>query len=204
MTWRVATSGYAEVWLQWSGLRYTSSVWPWPGAPKVRICTVQRFGLHQYQSNLTRDGQADTQQSTPLDNTLKGICPQDHLYVWIHNTVADATMFNNPKVYSTIQNNHACMRSPWKRRQARDGRCTQKFGHAAKASTIRPCWYKHDSIESSICKSQQGGGNKFQIYLLTVKEMVVTYHAHAYSKHLFKCNAILDNSYNKLLKTKMQ
>ncbi len=32
---------------QKSGLRYTSSVWPWPGAPKVRIRTVQRIGLRQ-------------------------------------------------------------------------------------------------------------------------------------------------------------
>ncbi len=28
-----------------SDLWYTSSIWPWPGAPKVRIRTVQRFGL---------------------------------------------------------------------------------------------------------------------------------------------------------------
>ncbi len=30
---------------QKSGLRYMSSIWPWPGAPKVRIRTVQRIGL---------------------------------------------------------------------------------------------------------------------------------------------------------------
>ncbi len=130
-------------------------------------------------SNLKRDGRTDTQQSTPLDNTLKGICPQDHLYVRIHNTVADATMVNNPKVDSTIEHNHACMRSPWKRRRAKDGRCSQKFGRATKASTIRPRQYKHDSIKSSICKSQQGGGNKSQIYPLTVKEIADAYHAHA-------------------------
>ncbi len=65
-----------------------------------------------YQPNLMRDGRADTQQSTPLDNTLKGKCPRDHLYVRIHNTVADATMFNNPKVDSAIEYNHACMRRP--------------------------------------------------------------------------------------------
>ncbi len=30
-----------------------------------------------------------------------------------YNTVADATMFNNPKVSNlTIENNHACMRHP--------------------------------------------------------------------------------------------
>ncbi len=32
---------------QSSGLRYTSSIWPWPGVPKVGIRTVQRIGLHQ-------------------------------------------------------------------------------------------------------------------------------------------------------------
>jgi hypothetical protein len=68
--------------------------------------------LRMYQPYLTRDGHADTQQSTPLDNTLKRICPRDHLYVRIHNTVADATMFNNPKVDLTIEYNHACMRCP--------------------------------------------------------------------------------------------
>ena len=57
-----------------------------------------------------RDSQADTKQSTPLNNTLKGICPRDHQYVQIHNTVADATMVNNPKVNLTIEYNHACMR----------------------------------------------------------------------------------------------
>ncbi len=65
-----------------------------------------------YQPNLIKDGWIDTQQSTQLDNTLKGICPRDHLYVWIHITVADATMFNNPKVDSTIEYNHSCMRRP--------------------------------------------------------------------------------------------
>jgi hypothetical protein len=75
----------------------------------------------------------------------------------------------------------------------------QKLAH------IRPRRYKHDSIESSSRKSQQGGGNKSQIYPLTVKETADAYHAHANSKHFFKCNAILDKSYNfKLLKTKMQ
>ncbi len=70
---------------------------------------------HKYMSVPTkshRDSRADTQQSTPLDNTLIGICPQDHLYVQMHNTVADAAMFNNPKVDWTIKYNHACMRRP--------------------------------------------------------------------------------------------
>ena len=78
----------------------------------------------------------------------------------------------------------------------------QKLAH------IRPRRHKRDSSEPSSRKSQQGGGSKSQIYPLTVKEMADAYHAHATlktPKHLFKCNAILDNSYNfKLLKTKMQ
>jgi hypothetical protein len=53
-----------------------------------------------------------------------------------------------------------------------------------KASTIRPRQYKHDSIESSIRKSQQGGGNKSQIYSLTVKKIADAYHAHATLKTL--------------------
>ncbi len=68
--------------------------------------------IRLYQPNLKRDNRTDTQQSTPLENTLKGICPRDHLYVRIHNTVADATKVNNPKVDSTIEYTHACMRSP--------------------------------------------------------------------------------------------
>jgi hypothetical protein len=52
----------------------------------------------------------DTQQSATLNDTLKGICPRDHIYVRIHTTVADATLVNNPKVNSTIEYNHACMR----------------------------------------------------------------------------------------------
>ncbi len=58
--------------------------------------------IRLYQPNLIRDSRADTQQITPLDNTLTGICPWDHLYVRIYNTVADATIFNNPKVDLTI------------------------------------------------------------------------------------------------------
>ncbi len=70
---------------------------------------------HKYTSIPTishRDGWADTQQSTPLENILIGICPRDHLYVRIHNTVADATEINNPKVDLTIEYNHACMKRP--------------------------------------------------------------------------------------------
>ncbi len=48
-----------------------------------------------------------------------------------------------------------------------------------KIAQIRPRQYKHDSIESSIHKSQQGGGNKSQIYPLTMKETADAYHAHA-------------------------
>ncbi len=47
-----------------------------------------------------------------------------------------------------------------------------------KPAQKRPRRYKHDSIESGIRKSQQGGGNKSQIYPLTVKEIVDAYSAH--------------------------
>jgi hypothetical protein len=53
-----------------------------------------------------------------------------------------------------------------------------------KLAQIRPRQYKHDSIESSIRKSQQGGGNKSQIYPLTVKEIADAYRAHATLKTL--------------------
>ncbi len=53
-----------------------------------------------------------------------------------------------------------------------------------KLAYIRPRRYKHDSIESSIHKSQQGGGNKSQIYPLTVKKTADAYHAHATLKTL--------------------
>ena len=59
-----------------------------------------------------------------------------------------------------------------------------KFGHATKAITKRPRQYKHDSIVSSICKSQQRGGNNPKIYPLTVKEIVDAYNAHAKLKTL--------------------
>ena len=45
----------------------------------------------------------------------------------------------------------------------------QKLAH------IRPRRYKHGSIEPSSRKSQQGGGNKSQIYPLTVKETCACY-----------------------------
>ncbi len=48
----------------------------------------------------------------------------------------------------------------------------QKLAH------IRPRRYKYDSIESSIHKSQQGGGYTSQIYPLTMKEIADDYHAH--------------------------
>ncbi len=70
------------------------------------------INIRLYQPYLKRDGRTDTQQRLPLDNTLKGICPRDNLYVRIHNTVADATKINNPKLDSTIEYAHACMRSP--------------------------------------------------------------------------------------------
>ncbi len=54
----------------------------------------------------------------------------------------------------------------------------QKLAH------IRPRRHTHDSIESSIRKSQQGGVNKSQIYPLTVKETTDAHHAHATLKTL--------------------
>ncbi len=49
----------------------------------------------------------------------------------------------------------------------------QKLAH------LRPRRHKHDSSEPSSCKSQHGGGNKSQIYPLTMKETADAYHAHA-------------------------
>ncbi len=48
----------------------------------------------------------DTQQSTPLNNTIKEYVPEI-IYVRIHNPVAQATLVNNPKVNLTIEYNHA-------------------------------------------------------------------------------------------------
>jgi hypothetical protein len=53
-----------------------------------------------------------------------------------------------------------------------------------KLEHMRPRRYKHDSIEPSSRNSQQGGGNKSQIYPLTVKETADAYHAHATLKPL--------------------
>jgi hypothetical protein len=53
-----------------------------------------------------------------------------------------------------------------------------------KLAQIRPRRHKHDSIESSIYKSKQGGGNNSQKYPLTVKEIADAYHAHAALKTL--------------------
>ncbi len=54
----------------------------------------------------------------------------------------------------------------------------QKLAH------IRPRQHKHDSSEPSSHTSQQEGGNKSQIYPLTVKETADAYHAHATLKTL--------------------
>ena len=73
----------------------------------------------------------------------------------------------------------------------------QKLAH------IRPRRHKHGSIEPSSRKSQQRGGNKSNIPLKQWKRLqMLTMHM-LHSKHFFKCNASLDNSYNfKLLRTK--
>ena len=73
----------------------------------------------------------------------------------------------------------------------------QKLAHK------RPRRHKHDSIEPSSRKSQQRGGNKSNIPLKQWKRLqMLTMHM-LHSKHFFKCNASLDNSYNfKLLRIK--
>ncbi len=38
-----------------------------------------------------------------------GFCPKDHIYVRINNTFDYETLFNNPKIDSTIEYKHACM-----------------------------------------------------------------------------------------------
>jgi hypothetical protein len=53
-----------------------------------------------------------------------------------------------------------------------------------KLAQIRPRRHKLDSIEPSSRKSQQGGGNKSQIYPLTMKKTADAYHAHATLKTL--------------------
>jgi hypothetical protein len=79
-----------------------------------------------------RRSRLNIQQSNPPKDTLKGIFPRDHLYARIRNTVADATLVNDLKVNLTNEYNHASMRRPQKRRQARDdvlkkiGRATMK------------------------------------------------------------------------------
>jgi hypothetical protein len=68
-------------------------------------------------------------------------------------------MVNNPKVNLTIEYNHACM---WI--HERDGKppemadVLKDLAVPQKAVQKKPRWSKHDSDESSIRKSQQGGG----------------------------------------------
>ncbi len=70
-------------------------------------------------------------------------------------------MVNDSKVNSTNEYNLASMRQPQKRRQARDGGCTQQNWSCYNEAVQKDL----DDInmiqnESSICKSQQEGGNK--------------------------------------------
>jgi hypothetical protein len=58
------------------------------------------------------------------------------------------------------------MRHPQKRRQARDGQCTQNFGHATTSSTKRPRRYKHEVFVNHNHSKEE------EIYTLTVKEIV--------------------------------
>jgi hypothetical protein len=60
-----------------------------------------------------------------------------------------------------------------------------KIWSCHKTSTNRPRRYKQDSIESSICDSQKGGGNKPQRYPSTVKKIVDADNRHAKLKHFF-------------------
>ncbi len=53
-----------------------------------------------------------------------------------------------------------------------------------KLALIRHRRHKHDSFKSSSRKSQQGGGNKSQIYPLAVIGATDAYHAHATLKTL--------------------
>jgi hypothetical protein len=59
-----------------------------------------------------------------------------------------------------------------------------------KLAQIRPRQYKHDSIESNSRKSQQGGGNKPQIYPLTVKRDCRCLPCTCYTRNTF-LNAML-------------
>jgi hypothetical protein len=99
-----------------------------------------------YQPNLKRDDRADTQQSTTLDNTLKGICPWDHLFVWIHNTVADATKVNNPKSTRLL----STLMLAWEVHEREDepemADVLKNLVVPQKLAHIRPRRYKHDSI----------------------------------------------------------
>ena len=101
----------------------------------------------------------DTQQSTPLNDTLQGTCPRDHLYVRIHNTDAHATLVNNPKVNLTNEYNHTCMRVHEREGKPEMADKLKDLVVSQKAAQKRPRGYKHDSDESNIHKSQQGGGN---------------------------------------------
>ncbi len=132
-------------------------------------------------SHKRRSGRHPTEHST-LEDTLIGICPRDHLYMRIHNTVALRLIIQKSSwLLSTIM-------LAWDVHEREDepkmADVLKKIGPATKASTIRPRRYKHDSIKSSIRKSQQGGGNKSRIYHLTVKEIANAYHAHATLKTL--------------------
>jgi hypothetical protein len=80
--------------------------------------------------------------------------------VRVHNTVADATMVNNPKVNLTIEYNHACMRVHEREGKPEMADVLKDLVVPQKAAQKRPRQYKHDSDESSIHKSQQRGGSK--------------------------------------------
>jgi hypothetical protein len=105
--------------------------------------------------------------------------------VRIYNTVADATKINNPKVNSTIEYNHACMVVHEREDKPEMADVLKNLVVSQKLAHIRPRGHKLGSIEPGSRKSQQGGGNKTQIYPLTaVKETADAYHAHTTLKTL--------------------
>ena len=103
MTWQFATSGYAKVRLQLSGLRYTSSVWPWPGTPKVRICTLQRFGLRQLDLLYTSEKNNETTCSAPWATVIRGcLTLSSSPAFWTLLAPSKKNKVNNAKAQSVV------------------------------------------------------------------------------------------------------
>ena len=154
---------------------------------------------HKYTSMPTishREGRADTQQSTLHWRILScGYITQLHMRLRL-------IIQKSTRPLSTIM-------LAWEAHEREDepemADVLNNLVMSQKLAHIRPRRHKHDSSEPSSRKSQQGGGNKSNIPLKQWKRLqMLTMHM-LHSKHFFKCNASLDNSYNfKLLRTKMQ